>query len=816
MHAAFFRTCMLGVVLAVCAILATPALADSSAPIGLTATARSDHRVDLAWSWPASPSFPDELQVWRDGAFYEDVPDPTATSFVDTIATVGSTHSYWLVTVTNGVSSDPIPADPGVPVTVRGELPNPATNIAVTFSPHSDLATITWTRGAADEDVTYTASARQGSGTPITRTVKYTDPGTDGSITIDGLASYATYSFTVTAVEDAEPPTDPGGSTPGATVTMSTPDIIAPVFNPGSSVVATRTSLGTVSVTWSSATDAGGGVASYSVCISSDCVPFSYDPLSGSTQTALPDALNIPNDGQTHAVTVTAVDSAGNISVTPLTTSIAMPLPATPSIVLTSGGAGCVQLIATVTSADAGTAGLAYHLSVDGVQHDALIGQPITGTAYQLVNLTAWATFQADSSLLSATYPERVVDPDGPEVSPQVHGVADPSSGTETLTWDPVTTGGAPVDGYQITSTGSIIVPGFGGPGVFVPQSAAPATQLLGLAQSVGYLIHVVTVDDCGRASSPSADRLFRLDDNEKPTAPGLNPPTTSGHDVHLTWAPSTDNVAVDDYRVYRDSAFIGRTAGTAFDDLNLPDASTYTYTVTASDTAGNSSLASTPRSVTTRDMTPPSVPGVVKATVTGGTAVLSWGAATDNVGVAGYRITRGGTVIATVTGSGTTSYTDKNLKAGVYQWTVQAVDAAGNLSPARSVAATSTGTPTATAASKLTVVSSKGAKSFRVGGKSGARIVLSFKLKDSFVPAYLRLQVVSGKAKLRISLPAGSGRTTPGKRLGEKSVKKGSFKIGIGTQKSGTLRLVVTAKGGLVTISGMSKGTKAPTISST
>jgi chitinase len=70
----------------------------------------------------------------------------------------------------------------------------------------------------------------------------------------------------------------------------------------------------------------------------------------------------------------------------------------------------------------------------------------------------------------------------------------------------------------------------------------------------------------------------------------------------------------------------------------------------------------------------------------------LAWNASTDNVGVTGYNVYRGGTLVTTATG---TSYTDGGLSAGTaYSYTVRARDAAGNLSAASNTltATTTTG----------------------------------------------------------------------------------------------------------------------------
>ena len=64
------------------------------------------------------------------------------------------------------------------------------------------------------------------------------------------------------------------------------------------------------------------------------------------------------------------------------------------------------------------------------------------------------------------------------------------------------------------------------------------------------------------------------------------------------------------------------------------------------------------------------------------GQVVLNWTGSTDNVGVTGYRIYRNGTQVGSVLGAITT-FTHTNLQSGNSDYTVRAVDAAGNLSDA-------------------------------------------------------------------------------------------------------------------------------------
>src|SRR6267378_7079694 len=79
-------------------------------------------------------------------------------------------------------------------------------------------------------------------------------------------------------------------------------------------------------------------------------------------------------------------------------------------------------------------------------------------------------------------------------------------------------------------------------------------------------------------------------------------------------------------------------------------------------------------------DTTAPTTPsGLAASAVTSASLTLSWNASTDNVGVTGYRVYRGGTQVAS---PGGTSASIAGLSAGApYSFTVSAVDAAGNVS---------------------------------------------------------------------------------------------------------------------------------------
>ena len=173
----------------------------------------------------------------------------------------------------------------------------------------------------------------------------------------------------------------------------------------------------------------------------------------------------------------------------------------------------------------------------------------------------------------------------------------------------------------------------------------------------------------------------FKVDsaDNGAPTAPtALTATPISGSRIDLTWTASTDNVGVAGYRIFRNGTQVADITATSYSDTGLTDGTTYSYAVRAYDAAGNTSPASNTVTVTTFDVTAPSVPTNLAAQAFSSTQVnLSWTASSDNVGVTGYKIFRDGALVTTIAG---TSYQDTGRSPGTtYSYTVLARDAAGN-----------------------------------------------------------------------------------------------------------------------------------------
>jgi chitodextrinase len=223
------------------------------------------------------------------------------------------------------------------------------------------------------------------------------------------------------------------------------------------------------------------------------------------------------------------------------------------------------------------------------------------------------------------------------------------------------------------------------------------------------------------------------------PSVPsGLTVSGVTNTSVSLSWAAASDNVGVTGYQVFRDGVSVGSPTTTSYTDTGRSPGQTYQYTVRARDAAGNVSGPSSAVSGTTSgcsgDCTAPSAPTLSSPGKTDTTVALSWTGSTDNVGVTGYEVFRGATLVGSPAG---TTFTDTGRTASTaYSYTVKARDAAGNRSAASNTVTVTTdatappptglaldnfdGTPAYPSSSQNDLGKWTGANCFLDGGGSG------------------------------------------------------------------------------------------------
>ncbi|WP_433005012.1 glycoside hydrolase family 6 protein [Kribbella sp. CA-294648] len=156
------------------------------------------------------------------------------------------------------------------------------------------------------------------------------------------------------------------------------------------------------------------------------------------------------------------------------------------------------------------------------------------------------------------------------------------------------------------------------------------------------------------------------------PSAPtGLQAGSVTNTSVALTWTPSTDNVGVTGYDIYRGTTLAGTSSTASFTATGLTASTAYSFTVRAKDAAGNVSASSAALAVTTSGTQSPGGCKVaysanswntgftasIKLTNTGTTPLADWRLTFDFAN--GQTVQQGWNAVwsqagATVTGTGT------------------------------------------------------------------------------------------------------------------------------------------------------------------
>src|SRR3989475_5012538 len=169
--------------------------------------------------------------------------------------------------------------------------------------------------------------------------------------------------------------------------------------------------------------------------------------------------------------------------------------------------------------------------------------------------------------------------------------------------------------------------------GVQIDIVAGTSYANTGLAAATTYSYTVLAYDTSWIASAQSSAvsaTTKALADTQAPSIPAnLAATAVSSSQIDLSWSPATDNVGVTGYRVYRDGTLAASPTGTSVSIVGLSAGTTYSFTVSAVDAAGNASALSAPLSATTAassDTTAPSTPtGLGASAVTPISLTLSW-----------------------------------------------------------------------------------------------------------------------------------------------------------------------------------------------
>ncbi len=160
------------------------------------------------------------------------------------------------------------------------------------------------------------------------------------------------------------------------------------------------------------------------------------------------------------------------------------------------------------------------------------------------------------------------------------------SSSSISLTWTRSTNHGG-IAHYEVWRDSS-----------YIDKSSTTGYMDTGLANSTTFCYAVRAVGD-KEGTSDFTDTLctetFPYDDTGPPTVPmALIANAVSDTEIELTWDPSTDDLQVVGYKMFRDNDFINSVASNMFNDIGLVNSTRYCYYVTAYDRLNQQSGAST------------------------------------------------------------------------------------------------------------------------------------------------------------------------------------------------------------------------------
>ncbi len=324
----------------------------------------------------------------------------------------------------------------------------------------------------------------------------------------------------------------------------------------------------------------------------------------------------------------------------------------------------------------------------------------IIGTSYQATGLTAGTEYSFrikakdaagnesgfSNTAIASTLPE--ADTEAP-TAPARLTAGNETQTTIDLNWE-ASTDNVGVTGYDVYRGNTAIA-----------TITGTSYQATGLTAGTEYSFRIKAKDAAGNESgfsnTATASTLSDVD-TEAPTEPTE---LTAGNEtqttIDLNWTESTDNVGVTGYEVYQGDVMIATVEGARYQAIGLTAGTEYSFKVLAMDAAGNKSrfsntvTASTLPDDTVDTEAPTNPTELVASNIKQTSLSLTWMASADNVGVTGYSVYQGTAMIGTAGGTETSFNVSGLIASTTYQFTVKAMDAAGNMSESSNVASATT-----------------------------------------------------------------------------------------------------------------------------
>ena len=464
-----------------------------------------------------------------------------------------ATPTSW--SATSIVAAVPAGATTGsVVVTVGGVASNSVTFTVATAGP--SISSLSPTSGVVGTPVTITGSnfgSSQGT----------------SSVSFNGIIGAPT-SWTATSIVV---PVPTGATTGGVVVSVggvASNGMTFTVTTPGPSISSLNPTSGVVGA---SVTVSG---ANFGSTQGSSTVKFSGTTGTPTSWSASSIVVPVPTGATTGSVVVTVGGVASNGVTFTLTTT---PGPSISSLSPTSGAVGTSV---TVTGSNFGST-----QGTSTVTFNGTAGTPTSWSASTIVVPVPTSATTGNVVVTVGGVASNGVAFTVPVPTPSITGVSPTSGQVGTSVTVTGSNFGATKGSSTVKFNGTTGTPtSWSASSIVVPVPAGAATGSV-----------VVTVG--GAASNGVAFTV--QGDTTPPTVPtALVATAVSSSQVNLLWTPSTDNVGVTGYNVLRNGSQIGTSASATFTDSGLQASTTYSYTVSAFDAAGNTSAQSASASATT------------------------------------------------------------------------------------------------------------------------------------------------------------------------------------------------------------------------
>ena len=452
-----------------------------------------------------------------------------------------------------------------------GGSPTPLTVSGVqAATPTTSGFQVSWsTNVAANSAVDYGTTASYGSSTATNSTLV-----TSHQVAVTGLTSGTLYHFRVRSTDASN------SSASSPDMTFATAGDTTPPTVSITSPAANATLSGVITVSANATDNVGVASVQFKVDNANTGAPVTAAPYSYSLNSS---TLSNGN----HILTAVASDTAGNTATSAgVAVKVSNTATTVPSITGLNPSSGLVGTSVTIAGANFG--------ATQGTSTVTFNGTAATATSWGAASITAAVPSGATTGNVVVTVgglASNGVSFTVPVPTPSITSL-NPVSG---LVGTSVTIAGANFGATQGTST----IKFNGTAATATSWSAASITAAVPSGATTGNV--VVTV---GGAGSNGASFTVQAD-TIPPTVPtGLTATAISSSQINLTWAASTDNVGVTGYNIFRSGVKIGTAPSTSFQDAGLTASTSYTYTVSAFDAAGNTSAQSTGASATTQAAT--------------------------------------------------------------------------------------------------------------------------------------------------------------------------------------------------------------------